>query len=291
MRHYREHGGSDSDIDSDKENAADTAEQDPHARQGQSALTSARSGMTGLTLGDNMSMLNTARSVFRELQYPQQAVYEKCERIIKAKSKGQESGLVDVAEALSCAVNDEYAELARMWGVGCPGQENRPEDRLAICLKRVAKRAEKACMEALAQRKVTMPPSKTSSDEMKALDDECAELEAQIAATDRRVATLREALDGGSSSAVQLDPQNIVKDLLDRLSRNPGSDIVPPRVVEFENMMNDSVQGLIQRLIAAGSSCQQLPNRQKEILEQRNAALCAAAASGQSGLDVLRRFT
>jgi hypothetical protein len=238
-----------------------------------------------------MSILNTARSVFRELQYPQQAVYEKSEKMIKAKSKAPESSLVDVAEALSSAVNDEYAALAQQWSVGCPGKENRTEDRVALYLHKVAKRAEKACVEALAQKKVTMPPLKTSKDEMKALDDECAELEAQIAATDRRVAKLREALNGGSP-AVQLDPHNIVKDLLGRLSRSPGSeDIVPPRVVEFENMMNDSVQGLIQRLIAAGSSCQQLPNRQKEILDQRDAALCAAAASGHSGVDILRRLT
>jgi len=295
MRHYKESGGVDSDSNSDKDIAVDAVEKDPQAPQGPSALTSARSGMTGFALGDKMSILNTARSVFRKLRYPQQAVYETPDRMIRAASKARVSRSVsnaDLAEALSCAINDEYEALAQTWGVGCPGQENRMEDRVALCLKKVAKRAEKTCVEALASRKVTTSLGDNVSADRKVLDDECVELEAQIVATDRRLARMREALSGAPYT-VQLDPHNVVKDLLDRLSRDPDSDdIVPPCVVEFENTMNESVQGLIQRLIAAGSSCQRLPNRQKEILGEKNAALSTASTTSiPTAISVLRRLT
>merc|ERR1711933_47257 len=150
LRHCKENGGSGSASDSGKENIVDASQEAP-------AMTSARSGATGATLGDNMSVLNTARSVFRELQYPQQAVYKKSERMMKAATKAQASKFLsnaDLAEALSCAVTDEYTALAQTWGVGCPGQEKRVEDRVALCLKKVGKRAERICVEALASKKV-----------------------------------------------------------------------------------------------------------------------------------------
>jgi len=280
LRHYKANGGGDSGSDSEKENA--------DALLGQS-LMSARSAMTGHTLGDNMSMLNTARSVFQDLQYPK-ASLQKSERMRKVTSKGktlESFGNTDLAEALSRSVNDEYASLSQTWGIGCSGQDQRMEDRVAFCLKKLAKRAEKAYVESLASRMVTIP----CGNESKALDDECAQLEAQIVEADRRIARMREALIAGPH-IVELDSQNVVKDLLDRLSRNPEpQDIVDPQYTEFENRLSDSAEGVIKSLLVATLSCQQIAKRQQEIFDEKHAVLCAASAKSiSSGTDILRRL-
>jgi hypothetical protein len=272
MRHYNKNCAADPNSDSDKENSVD-AEQ----------LQSAKNRMMGPILNDN------ARAVFRELRYPQQS-----ETIMKPKTDAiKPLTNIDLAAKLSCAINDEYEVLAQSWGVGCPGQEQRMEDRaqdrVALCLKKVARRAEKSFVEALASKKAMMSHEDSGSAELKTLDNECAELEAQIAAADQRVASMKNILSADSHIS-QFSQQYALKDLADRLSTNLDSEnTLSSEAVEFESIMNDSVESLIQRLVAAGSS---LPDRQKEILSEKNVAMTKALlARMPSALAAMRSLT
>jgi hypothetical protein len=278
MRHYNKSCAADPNSDSDKENSVD-------AEQLQSAKDSI-----------NASSLKNARAVFRELRYPQQVLCEKSESIMKPQTDAiRPLTNIDLAAKLSCAINEEFEVLAQSWGVECPGQEQRMEDRagdrVAYCLKKVARRAEKSFVEALACQKVMTSQGDSGSAELQALalDDECAELEAQIAAADQRVASMKNVLSADSYIS-RCSQQYALKNLADRLSTNLASEnTLSSQAVEFESTMNDSVESLIQRLVAAGSL---LPHRQKEILSERHVAMNQALiASLPSALGAMRSLT
>lgn len=243
------------------------------------------------TPGENISLPDTARTVFHKLQYPHQSTYESHGELARAHTSCGSFTNTALAMALSSAINDEYEALARAWGVGSPGQEKRVQDRVAQCLKKFAKRAEKTCMEALSSKKATTLGGENLGVEAQSLDKECMDLEAQIAATDKSISRIQESLSENSYS-VKPDTHNIVTDLLDRLATNSDSEhIVAPHIVDFDNFMNDKVQGLVQRLIAVGSSCQEVPNGQKEARRSANAAICATSAANMPhAISTLKRL-
>jgi len=104
-----------------------------------SAMNSQRSGMTGKSAYTGMDALS-AGNILKDMQYPSQATFQisatSREVIDKAVNRWDGNGKVAVAEALTCAVNDEIEELEHAWGIGAGSFGAKTvEDRVATCLK------------------------------------------------------------------------------------------------------------------------------------------------------------
>lgn len=297
LAHHRRNcgGGDATSSDSERDDVAEDAPREAAAGQHKQSAPhpatdearSARSALTG-----KMSSLNTGRSVLRDLQFPKPSTYAASDattqELRKAATKARASKLAGhaaIALTLSRAVLDTCADLDRSWGVGRPGGENRSEriDKLANILKKVAKKAEKTCVtKALLQSKVSKPATMTDEHTSAFLEEQCALLEAQIAASDQRAARLREALHG-PDSAMTLglpDPHKAVADLLTRLPRNIDSEEVPDaaQMPEIEGNVEDVMQGLgalIRAVDARGRTA-------SEGMESRSRAICEQAAQAPS---------
>lgn len=280
MRHHKRNGGSPESSDGDGE---DSPPRRPRGQENNDALNSDRSHMTGksaFTGIDNMSVLNTARNVMKDLKYPAQ---DKRTRITavsegvmtKAISRSDGKGKAALAEALACAMNDEFDYLDHQWGIAS-GSES-VEGRVACVLKKIATRAEKECtLKSLASGKV--PRSSTGSlieGENVSTQDLCAEAEAKIAAKDREIAYLREALQ----KPVQLQesgPHNVLADLATRLSA-PQSGLT---AALFPAEIADNVDKSLQGLVAVEASCRQMfqqAQEEQQFQQERNREFCPPA--------------
>jgi len=302
MRHHRENGGSLGLSDGED---SPRAENRIFGRPlDQNVLNSDRSHMTGksaFTGGDNMSILNTARSVFRDLQYPMQtrfhvsAATEEVMRKVAPKGLSSPSeAKLALGQALACAMNDEFVDLDRYWGVGGAGSKT-VEARVATCLKKFAKRAEKKCMRnSLAsteeagqsgqpQLQASSLPEGTDAE----VGERCSQMEAEIAAADLRIARLKEALQR-PAQVHESGKLQILSDLTTRLStlKSGREDVPLPGMAEIANNVEQCIQGLVAANAASRQLYQQCQDEHESLREQ-NREFCPAASSSQQapGID------
>lgn len=302
VRHYRNNGGDDP-LSSDDEDFTGRIEegQDGNAAavsprelallsQGRDvtpqSVQSIRSDLTGLSVGtavDNMSCLNTSRSVLGEMRYPRTMTFDMsalAEDVMKRASAKKPAGHAEcrtaLAHALSCAVMDESVEFARSWGVGRAGGEKRVEDRVAVCLQKLASKAEKACMRKLLVQEDAV--GNAAQDDADAdLRERCSQIEAKLAAADRRVAHLKEALQNPQQQR-ELDQLNTLRELTDRLSASADEDEASPSMDAFGR----DIDGCIQALIGATQSCHKMLERCQEAQrseKKSNKDVCVAEAA------------
>lgn len=134
----------------------------------------------------------SARSSIRNLQYPKVAPNAAAQAQAASGDQGPRGweGRVAFSEALSEAVVDEFDELKRAWRLGTPESDPRVE-KVAKELRKVATRAERACViEALQPWAAAEDPTGLEvADE----EERMQELEAESAALDERLASLRAA--------------------------------------------------------------------------------------------------
>jgi len=264
-------------------------------RDGQSVLNTDRSAMngkSGFSVMDNLSMLS-ARSGLRDMQYPERDHFAYSattdDMLKKAATKvfaSHMTGKAAVAQALSCAVLDECHEIDAQWhDDGSKGVENR----IAEVLKKMVTKAEKRCMrESLA---VENAPglsvgSSGHEDTDVGVHERCAEIEAQLASSNRRIEEYREALQRPVQSQ-DSEPLAVLADLSARLSAiHHGPEEATPLPTDFTNNMEKTIQGLV----AVNASCRHILQQcldEKESLQERNLEFCppASAAHQAPGID------
>lgn len=236
------------------------------------------------TGNDNKSGLNTARSTLKELKYPAKRQFRisatSGEVMEKSVSHSEGKSKAALVKALTCAMNDECEDLDRAWGIASGGAKS-VEDRVATCLKKIAKRAEKACtLNLLAAAKVTGIPSARAAPAGTdaAARARCAELEAEIAQTDRRVADLREALQRPLQPQ-DSEPNEFLAGLSTRLNdvQRSHEDVPTLGVIEITSNVDKSIQGLV----AAEASCRQMLQQcqeEQQAVREHNRGFCPAAA-------------
>jgi len=260
-----------------RENAASDEEDAPGPLRGGPSTDTA---VTGTSRGTNFSL----GSQLRDLEYPKHSEYvpsartkQVMEQAMSKVKEDESNSIVAMAQALSCAISDEFEALDNAWGTGL---SNTAGERVATSLKRIAKAAEKKCFEgipALATKTSKhSSPAVQDSDDM--LEEECARLEAQIAAADLEAAQLTEALQNLEEDSLSNRSQ-IVRDLATRLPDTVGLDGA---------VLPDSIQGIvscaeqcIQDLAPATIACQHLLTIRQESLEERSRMLCEAAEKSQ----------
>jgi len=191
-----------------------------------------------------------------------------------------------VAQALSCAVLDECHEIDAQWhDDGSKGVENR----IAEVLKKMVTKAEKRCMrESLAVQNAPglSEGSSGHEDTDVGVHERCAEIEAQLATSDRRIAEYREALQRPVQSQ-DSEPLAVLADLSARLSAiHHGPEEATPLPTDFTNNMDKTIQGLV----AVNASCRHILQQcldEKESLQERNLEFCppASAAHQAPGID------
>jgi len=232
---------------------------------------------------DNTSALDSARDVMKSLKYPakkeRREITAVSQNVMENVVRADGNGKVGLAEALACAMNDEFDDLDRAWGI-TSGSEG-VEERVASVLKKIAKRSEKACtLKSLA----TVKGLRTSTGSLMdgadmSMEELCAEREAQIAAKDREIASLKEALQRPVQPH-ESGPHNVLADLATRLNApQPGlEDAAAAVAAEIANNVDRSMQGLV----AVEASCRQLFQRAQEeqqFQQDRNREFCPPAGS------------
>jgi hypothetical protein len=278
MRHHRENGGSPYVSDGEGSPRAD--------RENQNAPYSERSGMTGKSaMMDNMSILNTARSVLRDLEYPRKKKFQMSaltQDVVKSISSKPLSTAPDVnlawGQALTCATNDEFQDLDRNWGCG-RGGKNAVEDKVAAVLKKLAKRAEKACMAHLlkADNVDGMAEAPVHEDTDIDVGERCVHMEAQLAAIKQRTAGLKEALQRPSQPR-EGDQLHVLRNLPAQLEAlQSGHEGVEDAAM---SAIADTVEQSIQGLVAANAACRQCYQQlldEHEALQKDNQGFCPPA--------------
>jgi len=97
-----------------------------------------------------------------------------------------------LAEALSAVVSEEFAELERAWGLNSASAgEGQLEQVVTSCLKKMAKRAEHACVVKALAAPLPLAPSKQPSADLGDLEARCKRLEEDAGAARERLADLR----------------------------------------------------------------------------------------------------
>jgi len=286
LRHYKKNGGSD-----DGEEESPRQENRNILQENQYVLNSERSDKTGksaYTGMDNMSVLNTARSVLRDMEYPKQTHFHMSatteEMLMKAVPKALSStmaGNVALSQALACAMNDEFVDLDRYWDLGGAGAAT-VEERVANALKKFATRAQKKVMQkTLSATKATGNPLATSAPEDTdlAVGERCAQMEAEIAAADQRIASLKDALQRPAQA--QEGKLQVLADLSSRLSalQSIDEDAPVPGLAEIASNVEQAIQGLVATNAASRQLYQQC-QEEHELLQERNRReFCPPASS------------
>lgn len=262
---------------------------------GQNSDRSHMTGKSGYTVMGNFSVLS-ARGGLRDMKYPARDhfIYSATtdDMLKKAATKvfaSHMTGKAAVAQALSCAVLDECQEMDVLLRDDDDGSKGGVEKRVAEVLKKMVTKAEKKCMrESLA---VQSAPglsvgSASHEDTDVAVHERCAEIEAQLATADRRIAEYREALQR-PVPAQESEPLAILADLSARLSAiHRGPEEATPLPSDFTNNMDKTIQGLV----AVNASCRHILQQcldEKESLQERNREFCppASAAHQAPGID------
>jgi len=158
----------------------------------------------------------SARSGIRTLQYPKVAPSPLARGQAEADS-GQPlgwDGRVALSQALSEAMAEDFAEQQHAWGLGTPDC-NPGVERVAKFLRKTATRAERACVvEALQPWAAAEGPTGAEvADE----EDHMRELEAEIAAVDERLASMR-AAEADLSQIKEATPCETISRLVAQLS-------------------------------------------------------------------------
>jgi len=246
-------------------------------------MNSERSALTGKSqLTDNMSCLNTGRSVLRELSYPTQAGCEisalSQDLLQKAKATAFDSasqGRMALGLALQAAVKDEFDHLDASWGLTEGGNDHA--NKLAQALKKIATRVQKVCMlkslaSGVGQALPTAPAASSK--------DRCAQLESEIAAADQRIAAYKEALERPSQSQ-DSGAHIVLADLSDRLSaiHSAPDGIDVPGMDAFEEKVDQCIQGLAVANACSRNLFQQCQDEYKS-LQERNREFCPRAGGG-----------
>lgn len=258
-------------------------------RDGQSALNTDRSGMTGKsghTVLDNLSMLS-ARSGLRDMQYPERHRFnisattdDVLKKTVTKVFAAHMTGRAALAQALSCAASDECEDLDTHWQ---DDGSKSVECRIAQVMKQMVNKAEKRCMrDSLVMESAPGLAAGSSSHEDTdvAIHERCAEIEAQLATTDRRIAEYREALQR-PVHAQGSEPLGVLVDLSARLNAiRHEPEEATPLPGDFTSNMDKTIQGLV----AVNISCRQIMQQcldEKESLQERNREFCPPASATQ----------
>jgi hypothetical protein len=188
-----------------------------------------------------------------------------------------------MVNALSCAILDEFTMLDQVWDVGCAGDEERAEDILAPFLKKIARQTEKTLL-LRALSSTTVKRKDEDQDTSGSLEEQCARLEAQIAAEDLQIAKLTQDLHS-EPNHMQIDQHPVLNDLMTRLPTSVGREeaTLSPSMTN----LGSGIEQCIQDLVPAHIACQRLLAERQESLAERERAVCAAAKFTPAARDVL----
>jgi len=274
MRHHEQNGGT--PPSSDDENSPR-----PQARSilqdRMSALNSER------TVGKDNNSVN--RNILKGLKYPTKDTFHPSANTqdLMRKVMSDDTGKSAVAEVLNCAMNDEFVDLDRAWRIGTrdtrQDEGKKVEDRVAACLKRLAKRAEKACaFNSLAGAKAPRPSAASSVPED--ADAAAREIEAKIAESEQRIARYREELQRPARTQ-DSEAHHVFADLSDRLSAAQSGPEMATFVAGMDEIASDvgeSLQGLAAVEVCCRHMWQQYQDEQ-QALQDRNSEFCPPAST------------
>lgn len=285
-RHHRANGGSDASDDEEEETLV--AGRRPFG-DASAMMNSERSVMTGKT--DNMSVLNSGRTVLKELRYPtnEQIQISAMSRDLLQKARATafdspSQGQMALGLALSLAVKDEFDRLDGYWGLTEGG--SKPEEKIAQSLKKIVTRVEKKCtLKSLAPSVAQAYPEMSLAPATNP-EERCAQLEAEIAAADRRIAGYKEALQRPSPPQ-EADSHKVLADLSDRLSAmhcDPDG-VAVPGMAEFEDKVDQCIQGVVVANACYRQLFSQCQDEHKTLQEQ-NRDFCPQASGSQESSQV-----
>lgn len=221
---------------------------------------SGTTGHSAFTGRDNMSCLNTGRSVvLQDLAYPRASKFSLSaisEQVLtKAASKAAATPSACrrmMGEALDCSLMDEITNLDSAWGIA-DGSSGRV-DRVATYLKKVARKAVNTCINK--SHKVEQLPG--GEEPASLLQQRCDELQKQLADSDRRSESLKQLL---RSPAPALQQLTVLSELCGRLGRSDDSSVID--TADFEAAADAEMQGLL----GANAACLKMNSQYLELLE------------------------
>lgn len=277
LRHHMENGGS--PCSSDGEEKENAPVQRRILQDGMSAMNSAGTAITEKSSKGGFDI--------KQLSYPAKEVFHMSvtsEKVLEDTRLGLDrNGMA--SKALVCAMHDEFDDLDHAWRIENAGEPMTNEGRVAGCLKKIAKRAQKASeLKSLNSTKVPWNPSAFAAQggTEAELQRRCSEVQAQLGATDKRVAELKEALRRPvppQDSGVQ----KVLMELAGRLSTSL-SGLEDAAAVLGAPQVTDNLDSSLQGLVAVEACCRQrLLQLQEEhqSLQDRNREFCTAATAGQ----------
>lgn len=200
--------------------------------------------------GDMLTPPGSARSSIGQLRYPRlrREVGSLAAGGAVAALSGRRPGSWGcrraLAQALSEAISEEFAELERTWSLGTPGGELRVEEVTAKHLRQIATKVERKCV-----LQVMMRPASTEweaghaeEEDLEELQRQCKQLEAEIAVVDERLDGLN-AMEANRSLVFRAaDPSQSVSKLVAQLSTpgvgaGPAAEAPAPTCGEFDQCL------------------------------------------------------
>jgi len=176
-------------------------------------------------------------------------------------------------------VKDEFEHLDCAWGITEGG--TTAQDKVAHALKKIATKVEKAYMLKALAPSADQASHQVGSAPASSPEERCAQLEAEIAAADLRIARYKEALQR-PSHVKDSDSHKVLADLSDRLSAiHCGPDgVTVPGMAEFEEKVDQCIQGMAVANACSRQLFQQVEEEHKS-LQDRNREFCPQTGGSQ----------
>lgn len=228
----------------------------------------------------------TGQNILRELRYPSRDDLQMSaisrDLLATATATAFESpakGRATLGLALRLAVKDEFAHLDCAWGITEGGTTT--QDRVAFALKKIATKVEKAYMLKALAPSADQASHQVGSAPASSPEERCAQLEAEIAAADLRIARYKEALQR-PTHVQDSDSHKVLADLSDRLSAiHCGPDgVTVPGMAEFEEKVDQCIQGMAVANACSRQLFQQVEEEHKS-LQDRNREFCPQTGGSQ----------
>jgi len=192
-------------------------------------------------------------------------------------------GRAAMAQALSQAITDEMAELERAWQLEEPDAKGRTEHVVAVSLRKIAKKAEKAGVtQALlpsASPDMSLTGVKQSAERDDGLQARCARLEAELAEADARLASLSSAGDREAAGEPQSSREALGK-VVASLSAQAGAEGGDDEATGTVDEQATPFEAWLQRLAGVDAALRrqhaQLEDSRQELEERERAAAAHA---------------
>jgi hypothetical protein len=255
-----------------------------------------KSGYTGID-----STMNASRStILKEMKYPNTNMKMSAhsrDTLTKCKEQQEDPHQI-YAQALQCAMFDEFRELDRGWGISADREramsaQGQVAEKIATRLKEFARRAADRCtLDALRPSQADSGPA-TATDADAAVRQRCAKLEARIAAKRQEITSLKQALQrpvelpaaAGHNIFANLQSRiDAARREDDQLYRSGGAEaVVAPGLEAIASKMNESTQGLTTSVVCISHMWQQCQD-EYQATQERNRQLSRSMTFAQEAL-------